>query len=238
MSDPGNIATKPKKPKKLGPPKFDLATPHGRRGANRDLVWGDHGFLRTAFQNLHWISAEMARANQPSPKQIARYAEMGIKTIINLRGVSNTGYYMLEKEACAAHGLDLVDLRMFSREPPRRETLLEARAMFETIAYPAVMHCKSGADRAGLGAALYMHLRQGQPIEQAMQQLSLKYLHVRQGKTGMLDHFFQCYLDETAESGKPFMQWVEEDYDRAKVKASFMSSWWANVLVDNILRRE
>lgn len=223
-------------------PPFTLDTPAERRRAERDLVWGDHGFLRTSFQNLHWISPEMARANQPSPAHIARYAELGVKTIINLRGVSNTGYYALEKEACAQHGIALIDLRMFSREPPPKAAILEAKRVFETIAYPALMHCKSGADRAGVAAALYMHFRQGLPIEQAREQLSLKYLHVRAGKTGMLDHFFECYLADSApngkSAGKSFIEWVEQDYDPAVVKASFMSSWWGNVLVDTILRRE
>ena len=52
---------------------FDLATPAGRRRARNDLFWADHGFLRQRFHNFHWISPEMARANQPSPEQIAAY---------------------------------------------------------------------------------------------------------------------------------------------------------------------
>jgi protein tyrosine/serine phosphatase len=215
-----------------------LDTPAQRRWAKRDLIWADHGFLRARFQNFHWVSEEMARANQPSPSQIAAYADMGFKTIVNLRGLSDTGYYALEKEACTQNGIELVDLRMFSREPPKRETVLEAKRLFETIAYPALMHCKSGADRAGIGAALFLHFHKGVPIEQAREQLSLRYLHVRQGKTGMLDHFFERYLAHAATFGKTFLQWVEEDYDYKAVKASFMSSWWGNLLVDNILRRE
>jgi protein tyrosine/serine phosphatase len=218
--------------------RFDLATRAGRARARADLVWGDHGFLRRYFHNLFWISPEMARANQPSPRQIARYAKMGIKTILNLRGPSDTGYYVLEREACAAHGLALVDARMHSREPPSVEQVLAAKEIFATIAYPALMHCKSGADRAGVMAVLYVHFRQGKPIAEAMGQLSLKYLHVRQGKTGMLDFFFETYLEETRASGKSFIDWAREDYDQARVKAAFMSSWWANVLVDKILRRE
>ena len=218
--------------------RFDLSTPEGRARARADLTWGDHGFLRRYFHNLHWISPEMARANQPSPRQIARYAKMGVRTILNLRGVSDTGYYALEREACAEHGVALIDARMHSREPPSREQVLEAKRLFQTIEYPALMHCKSGADRAGVMAVLYMHFRQGKPIAEAIEQLSLKYLHVKQGKTGMIDFFFATYLEETKESGKPFLDWVLEDYDRAKVKAAFMSSWWANILVDKILRRE
>jgi len=220
------------------PPRFDLATRKGRRRAKRDLVWSDHGFLRARFSNFHWISPDMARANQPSPKQVRRYAEMGFKTILNLRGPSDTGYYLLEKEACAKHGIALVDARMHSREPPSKERVLAAKEIFDSIEYPALMHCKSGADRAGIMAVLYCHFRLGQPIAEAMEQLSLKYLHVKQGKTGMLDYFFQCYLTETKQSGKSFLDWVQEDYDVQRVKASFMSSWWANVLVDTILRRE
>ena len=219
--------------------RLDLATPEGRRRAEHDLVWTDHGFLRAAFSNFHWIEhGVMARANQPSPRRVARYAAMGFKTILNLRGPSDTGYYLLEREACARHAIALIDARMYSREPPFKEQVFEAKHLFETIEYPALMHCKSGADRAGVMAVLYAHFRMGLPIREAIEQLSLKYLHVRQGKTGMIDFFFDTYLAETAESGKPFLQWVEEDYDQAAVKSAFMSEWWANVLVDKVLRRE
>ena len=74
----------------------DLATPDGRRRARRELVWGDHGFLRARFSNLHRISPEMWRSNQPSPRQVEAHArERGIRTIINLRGATTRGYYLL-----------------------------------------------------------------------------------------------------------------------------------------------
>lgn len=219
--------------------RFDLATSAGRRRAQRDLVWADHGFLRARFSNFHWIEpGQMARANQPSPQAIARYAKAGFRTIINLRGKSDTGYYALEREACERHGIALVDARMHSREPPSREQIRMARDLFQSIQYPALMHCKSGADRAGVMAVLYKHFKMGMPIDQAMEQLSLKYLHVKQGKTGMIDFFFLTYLEETKHSGKAFIDWVDEDYDQQRVKSAFMGEWWANVLVDRILRRE
>lgn len=221
------------------PSRFDLATPAGRRRAEHDLVWADHGFLRAAFSNFHWIEEGiMARANQPSPRRIERYAEMGIKTVLNLRGKSETGYYVLEREACAQHGVALVDVRMHSREPPSREQVRRAKELFETIQYPALMHCKSGADRAGAMAVLYKHFKMGLPIEEAVEQLSRKYLHVKQGKTGVIDYFFERYIAETKANRKPFLAWVEEDYDQQAVKGAFIGEWWANVLVDKILQRE
>lgn len=220
-------------------PAIDLSTPHGRKRARRELVWGDHGFLRVKFRNLHQISSEMFRANQPSPEQIARYAkELGLKTILNLRGDSPKGYYLLEKEACERHGITLVDFQMFSREIPKPEAVLAAKQLFDSIAYPALMHCKSGADRAGIMSVLYMHFRQEQPMEQALEQLSRKYLHIRSGKTGVLDFFFETYLAEGKPKGLSFEQWVEQGYDAAALKARFLHGRKSKVDYDQLLRRE
>lgn len=218
---------------------IDLATESGRRRARYDLTWGDHGFLRARFRNLHRISDEMYRANQPSPEHIARYAkELGLKTIINLRGQSPKGYYLLEKEACEANGVTLVDFQVFSRDSPTRDAVLAARDLFDSIAYPALMHCKSGADRAGIMAVLYMHFRQKLPIDQALRQLSLKYLHIREGKTGMLDYFFETYLREGEPKGLTFTDWVKQDYNREAVKAEFLRTWKSKLNIDKLLRRE
>lgn len=240
VAEPADTPPRPKKKKRRKPHQAaDLATPGGRKRARRELVWGDHGFLRARFRNLHRVSAEMWRSNQPSPRQIGEHArERGIRTIVNLRGESTKGYYLLEREACRAHGIDLIDFRVFSRDTPTVEAILGARELFERIEYPALMHCKSGADRAGLMAALYKLTRQQAPIEEAMAQLSLKYLHVRQGKTGMLDAFFETYRDFARHTPKAFLDWVCEDYDRQAVKSDFMERFESRLALDRLLRRE
>lgn len=217
----------------------DIATVDGRRRARRELIWGDHGFLRVRFRNLHQISDEMWRSNQPSPRQIEDHVrERGIRTIVNLRGESTKGYYLLEKEACEALGVDLVDFQVFSRDTPTREKIFGARDLFNSIRYPALMHCKSGADRAGLMSVLYRLLREEAPFEEAMEQLSFDYLHVKQGKTGVLDAFFDAYRQFTAHTPKPFLDWVAEDYDRESVKARFLESFGSRLNIDKLLRRE
>ncbi|MCI4645673.1 MAG: protein tyrosine phosphatase [Hyphomonadaceae bacterium] len=217
----------------------DLSTPEGRARARRELIWSDHGFLRARFQNLHQISPEMWRSNQPSPRQIEAHArERGIKTILNLRGVSTRGYYLLEKEACAASGIELVDFQVFSRDTPTVETIFAARDLFERIQYPALMHCKSGADRAGIMSVFYKLFRQEVPFDEATEQLSLKYLHVKQGKTGMLDYFFETYRRFNQATPKPFLDWVKEDYDRLAVKAAFLETFESRLNIDRLLRRE
>lgn len=217
---------------------LDLSNPADRKQAYRDLTWHDHGFLRAKFNNLHDIGGGMWRANQPSPKQIAKYAEMGIKTIINLRGESPMGFYWLEKEACEAHGITLVNYRMYSRDVHTVEAIRGARDLFEEIEYPALMHCKSGADRTGIMGVLYKHFHLGESIADAVEQLRFKYLHVRQGKTGMLDFFFKDYLKYASEHDISFMDWVETVYDPPDVKARFMEQWSGNPVTELILRRE
>ena len=91
-----------------------------------------------------------------------------------------------------------------------------AKALFETVEYPALMHCKSGADRAGIMAVFYRHFRQGRPIREALAQLSPRYLHVRAGLTGVLDYIFERYLAEGEPAGLSFLDWVESPaYDPA-----------------------
>ncbi|MEM9667361.1 MAG: protein tyrosine phosphatase [Pseudomonadota bacterium] len=229
------------KTKRKRPPHIpaDLSAVAGRQRAHSELIWGDHGFLRYRFSNLHRISDEMWRSNQPSPMHIRAHAEKrNIATILNLRGESTKGYYLLEKEACEAASIDLVDYQVFSRDTPSRSAVLGVRDIFETIRYPALMHCKSGADRAGLMATLYRIARQKVPVGEAVEQLSGKYLHIKHGKTGILDAFFAAALDAGANTPEAFFNWIANDYDRVDVKAAFLKQQGRQVELDRLLGRE
>ena len=219
-------------------PKFDLTSSSGRLAAHFDMAWRDHAFLRFWWTNEDWISDEMVRTNQPWPYQIKAWADRGIKTVINLRGGFGTSFHQLERDACERLGLTHVDFTLTSRAAPSFEKLKEAKALFDSIAYPALLHCKSGADRAGMASVLYLHFRKGEPIDKAMRMLSLRYGHVRQGKTGVLDYFFEKYLEHSKQSGLTLLEWAELHGDPVVLKSEFQSKWWANVLIDQVLRRE
>jgi protein tyrosine/serine phosphatase len=219
--------------------RYDLSLPAGRRRAYLDYLWKDHAYLRVGFQNAHWISPELVRTNQPWPHQLKWWRDHGIKTVINLRGGFDASFYALEKEACERLGLTLIDFTVTSREAPSKQQIRGAKALFETIAYPALMHCKSGADRAGVMGVLYAHFRLGMSIRDAVQQLSFRYLHVRHGKTGVLDYVFERYLAEGEPQGISFLDWVESDaYDPNQIKADFQANWWGTLLTERMLRRE
>lgn len=219
--------------------EFDLTTPKGRIAAYLDYLWKDHAYLRLGFSNAHWISDELVRTNQPWPHQLAEWKKRGIKTVINLRGGFDASFHALEKDACERLGLKMVDFTITSREVPSRARVHGAKALFENIEYPALMHCKSGADRAGIMSVFYMHFRKGLPIREALAQLHIRYLHVKQGKTGVLDYTFERYLAEGEPKGQSFIEWVDSDaYDEAAIKADFRAQMWGRLLTEGILKRE
>lgn len=212
--------------------------PAGRLAAWTNMLFVDHGVFRLAYLNAHKVSDRLWRAAQPAPGDIAWFARVGVKTVVNLRGGREYGAWPLEREACERHGLALVDFVLRSREAPDRETLLAAPAFFESLQYPVLVHCKSGADRAGMFAALFLLMHEKRPLAEAMAQLSLRYGHFRFAKTGILDAFFAMYVRDGAAKGKPFLDWVREDYDPARLAASFRPSFWSDLLVDRIIHRE
>ncbi len=217
---------------------LNLNNPADRKRARREAIWGDHGFLRSHIRNKHDLGGGMFRENQPNPPRVAVWADEGIKTVINLRGQSPKGFYLLEREACEKHGLKLYNFRMYSRDVHTVYKLRAVRELFETITYPAVLHCKSGADRAGIMSVLYKHFKMGEPIEKAVEQLSLRYGHIKSGKTGMLDFFFSDYLAFNAVQPIGFMDWVETIYDPVDVKARFKAGRVGSLVTENILGRE
>jgi protein tyrosine/serine phosphatase len=233
----------PWRPSAPRPMPHDLSTRFGRLKAWLDMHLVDHGFVRTVYNNFHALGAGMFRLSQPSPVQLERYRDrFGIKTVVNLRGSHGYGSYAMEEEACRTLGLALVDHKLYSRRAPTVEELDATQALFESIAYPALMHCKSGADRAGLGSVLYKHFRLGVPMAEAARELDWRYGHFRIGKTAILDYFFQRYLEDNAKAPIAFMDWVHTRYDRKALTEDFKRLRKENGLgdwiLDKVLRRE
>ena len=211
----------------------------GPAAQHLDMLFVDHGVFRAVYLNRHALDEHAVRSAQPTPGQIRRLsARLGLKTVVNLRGERDCGSYWLERQACEAAGVAFVSYRVRSRAAPKVSEILGARDLFDRIEYPMLMHCKSGADRVGLMSVLYLHFKAGLPIAEAISQLSLRYGHIRQAETGVLDYFFERYMQDNAKQPISFTDWVQTDYDPDELKASFKSNTWADRLVNGVLRRE
>jgi len=214
-----------------------IETPGRRAAAWASALFLDHGIVRPVYWNFWKVTPDLWRGPQPNPFQIAKLARKGLKTIVNLRGPTEYGSYALERDAAKRHGIAFEDAVIWSRSAPRRDQVHGVLEVLARITYPALIHCKSGADRAGLAAALYLIVQKGVPVPEAMGQLSLKYGHFAAGKTGVLDAFLRQYLIDT--NGRmPFLTWLDEVYDWEIVEKAHKATALGNLIVDRVLRRE
>ncbi|MDJ0826442.1 MAG: tyrosine-protein phosphatase [Rhodobacter sp.] len=196
----------------------DISTPAARRAALWHFHLIDHGLLRTLWTNQYEIAPGVLRSNQPSPARIERLHRMGIRTILNLRGADKFSFYLFEQEACAQLGIELIDLKIYARSLVPRERFLQLFEIFDRVEKPVLMHCKSGADRAGLASALWLLDQESATLDQAKTMLSLKYIHLKRTKTGLMDHLLDVY---ERDASMPIRQWFAELYDPTAITASF-----------------
>ena len=202
----------------------DLSTPENRRRANIYNLWFDHAVLRILWTNFHQIAPGVYRSNQPTHARFKKLKAMGIKTVLNLRGEGPTAHYFVEEESCRNLGLTLVNVRLDARQAAPRDGILEVIEAFRTIEKPFVMHCKSGADRAGFASAMYLMVIEGKPVEEAMKMLSLRYIHIKQSKTGILDFILEEYAARNAREPIGFEDWIATEYDAEEIQAKFRAT--------------
>jgi protein tyrosine phosphatase (PTP) superfamily phosphohydrolase (DUF442 family) len=193
-----------------------------QRSAERHAFWIDHEFLRVFYHNDFEIAPGVYRSNQPSERRIYEWREKkGVKTIINFRGVSNQGAFLIEKNVCRKAKIDLINLKFYSSKLPEKEKIFALEKIFKKINGPFLMHCKSGSDRAGLGSALFFLLVLDSPIEVAQSQLSFRYLHLGGWTAGILDFMLMQFRLANKTKGIKFLDWIEEDYDVASLTESY-----------------
>jgi protein tyrosine phosphatase (PTP) superfamily phosphohydrolase (DUF442 family) len=219
----------------------DLTTSAGRRRAWLDSLLVDHALLRLGWRNWGVVApGRLYRSNHPLPWQLAEAQRRhGLRTVINLRGHrQDCGSDALGRARAGALGLIHADAPFESRGAPHRERILRLAGLFAELPEPVLIHCKSGADRTGLVAGIWL-LLQGRPVAEALDQLHWRFGHVAASRTGILDAFFADYAAFLAAGGAPgFLAWVRDVYDEEALRARFRSSAWADRLVDGVLRRE
>ncbi|MBV9734707.1 MAG: protein tyrosine phosphatase [Acidisphaera sp.] len=215
-----------------------MVTPGDRAIAWLDSLLVDHGVFRTVWTN--WapvIPGRLYRCNHPTPGRLAAVTRRyHLRTLINLRGLCRNGSDALTREMAAHLGLDFIDAPLESRGAPQRDRILRLAGIFGTMQEPALIHCKSGADRAGLAAGIFV-LMQGGRAADALAQLSLRFGHFRRSRTGVLDAFFLRYARE-AEGRLPFLDWVRDEYDEAGLRHDFRANGLASFVNDWVLARE
>ncbi|WP_341211915.1 tyrosine-protein phosphatase [uncultured Limimaricola sp.] len=192
--------------------QHDLDDAAGRRRALASYLILDHALLRYWWTNFHLVTPGVFRSNQPTHGRFERMAKIGIRTVINLRGEGAHPRYLFEAESCRALGLRLVSTQLSARRAAPREQILRLFALLREAERPVVMHCKSGADRAGFASALHL-LAEGHSLDEARRQLHPRFLHFRRSRTGVLDHILDMYAERLQRGPIGIEEWVATEYD-------------------------
>lgn len=121
-----------------------------------------------ADANLYRIDDKLYRSEQLTRADAPQLAELGIKSVVNLRYFDRND----NDTALAGHGLALLNKPLLAwRVTPRQiaETLylIEQRQTHGAV----LIHCYHGADRTGLISAMYRIVYQNWPIEEAKREM-------------------------------------------------------------------
>ena len=201
----------------------DISSRSGRFWAHVHFHLMDHAFLRFLWSNFHQVCDDAYRASQPSPSDLRSYKNKGIKAVLNLRGFTPQSYALFEEESCKQLGLELISVPLSGSFAPQSEKLLEIIGIMEEIPKPFVLHCKSGADRAGLISAIYLIVQKKLSVAEAKKQLSFKYLHLDFTKTGILDYIFNVFDERLKIENIDFCDWLKKEYNAEILNSSFRS---------------
>lgn len=200
---------------------MDIESKSGRRWAKLHYHVFDHAFLRSFWTNFDEIGPGIYRSNQPTTGRFETYAEMGVKTIINLRGEDKYSYYLFEKETCDRLGMKLIDIKMWARMATKKARILEAIEAIRTSEKPLIFHCKSGADRTGLMGAVYKLVFEDATVDEARKQLGLRYIHLKQTATGIQDYILDVYEARLNLNQIGFEDWIRREYVGKQLQKGF-----------------
>lgn len=200
----------------------DISTPERRRQAWWHFHLFDHAWLRGFWTNFDKVAEDVYRSNHPGPKRLRKYKDNGIRAILNLRGTDG-GYspWLFEEEACRELGIELHVAKIYARKPASRAEFLNLIEKLKTTPKPFVLHCKSGADRAGLASVLYKIIVEESSIEEARRHLSPRYIHFKWTKTGICDQIIDVWEARHKETGIGMEEWFRTEYDPEEIRRAF-----------------
>lgn len=153
------------------------------------------------------LAGQCYRGAQPADEDLQRIVKrQGVRTVINLRGLQDDEpdelWYPIEIHTCAALGVKLVHIGLWSYTPPPLEEFHKLVTSLAEDPAPFFIHCHSGSDRTGMAAALFLLLRTDTSLNDAKKQLNLYHGHAPWGRARCHDRLFDCYARWLSGQGK------------------------------------
>ena len=174
------------------------------------------------------------RSAQPRPRDLRAFAAAGGRSVVSLRAGRGVSALGPEIETCRSLGLAFHRVPLRGHRLPEAAELLAAAGLFRSLARPVLLHCGSGADRAGFAASLWLALVEGRPVHEARRELSWRHGHNPLGRAGLLDAFFDACEEEAPVGAMSLERWLKERYDPDAVTQHWRSKGLLRRLRDRL----
>jgi protein tyrosine/serine phosphatase len=144
--------------------------------------------------NFHPITeGEAYRSAQLDSDELEYYIDKyNIKSILNLRGKNpDAPWYVEEIEISKEHNVMHYDIPLSASHEPGNDDIQMITEIFRSAPRPILIHCRGGADRSGLAAAMWKVIVDKEPKSEGGKQLSILYGHIPIGGPSAMNHFFE-----------------------------------------------
>jgi tyrosine-protein phosphatase SIW14 len=119
--------------------------------------------------NFHRVDENLYRGGQPKTGGLKKLAELGIKTVINLRGESDDT--RAEGREAVRLGMRYFSIPMSAAGRPTEEQVKRVIEIIEEKEKaPVFVHCRRGSDRTGAIVAIYRIEKDGWTAERAIEE--------------------------------------------------------------------
>lgn len=141
--------------------------------------------------NLHLVNMTIFRGAQPQPEGLKKLVQMRVRTVINLRGASDTTFN--EGKIAQDLGLKYYNFPLPSLSRPNLNEINKVLAvMRESENTPVFVHCKNGEDRTGTIIACYRIAYEGWTDDQAIAEARKQGMSRLQfGMKNFIRYFYQ-----------------------------------------------
>jgi protein tyrosine/serine phosphatase len=141
------------------------AAPAPSAAESRPARWAEPIALE-GVPNLHRISPQVYRSEQPTALGMKNLEKLGIRTVISLR------YFNDDEDEVKGTSLRTERTKILTWRIGDKHVIEVMKMLKETANGPFLIHCQHGADRTGLMTAMYRILEQGWTPDDALKELT------------------------------------------------------------------